>query len=427
MKRRQSPLRQPTTNGPLVGPPSSLAAGGESPLRHPYFLVGGTAILVAAAAIRWWTFDVTEFRGDELFYVRYATRVSADGLSQFTPLAREYASNPSSWVFPNPLRVLYILLTALGCRLAEACSGATVAAVSLISGIALVLLTLVIAWRMFGERVALLSGLLATVSPLQLALSRRAWQDGVFSLTVLLALWAFWERGRSLGKGWDILLGCALLAALLTKESAVILLLAMLGAVLFQHWWRGSGTVPLNRSILAALLLPLPLAALILLALIPDPSLLIQVYRGWLWATGAGAYAIAYSQGPWFRYLIDFLLLSPLTTLLAVGYYFGPAVELKDRFLGHSMLILFLLFSLLALKNVRYVSFLDIPMRILAVLTLTSLSRRPAIARVGERGLVLAAFLLAAYDFSLFNVIFVGGGVYDPVTATLAKAERMIP
>lgn len=424
MKRRQSPLRQPTANGQLAGPRSALAAAGTTAIPQPHFLFGATAILAAAAASRWWVFDVTQFRDDELVYIRYATQISADGLSQFRPLAQEYASNPSLWVYPNPLRVLYILLTALGCRLAEACSGATVAAVSFLSGIALVLLTLIIAWRMFGEQVALLSGLLATVSPLQLALSRRAWQDGFFSLTVLLALWAFWERDRSPRKGWDILLGCALLAALLTKESAVILVIGFLGAFMYRKLSTG---VPLTRSILAALLLPMALAALALLILIPDPSLLIRVYSGWLSATGAGAYAIAYSQGPWFRYLIDFLLLSPLTTLLAVGYYFRPAGEQRERFLGHSTLILFLAFSLLALKNVRYVSFLDIPVRILAVLTLTSLSHHPAFARVGERGVILAVLLLAAYDLSLFHAIFIGGGVYDPVTATLAKAERMIP
>lgn len=426
MKRRHLPLRQPTCDDPLVGPRSTPAAATPSALPQPYFLLGSGAILAVAAAIRWWTFDVTQFRGDELVYIRYATRISADGLSQFRLLAQEYASNPSLWVFPNPLRVLYILMTALGCRLAGACSGATVAAVSLLSGIALVLLTIVLAWRMFGERVALLSGLLAALSPLQLALSRRAWQDGFFSLTVLLALWAYWEGGRTSRKAWDLLLGCSLLAALLTKESAIIFPLGLLGTLLLRHC-RRSTSIPLNRSMLAALLLPLPLAALILLALIPDPSLLVRVYNSWLWATEAGAYAIAYSQGPWFRYLIDFLLLSPLTTLLAVGYYFKPAGEQEDPFLGRSTLILFLVFSLLALKNVRYVSFLDIPVRILAVLTLTSLSRHPAVERVGERGVFMAVLLLAAYDLSLFYALFIGGGVYDPVTATLAKAERLIP
>lgn len=424
MKRRQPPLRQPTPSSQLADPRSALAAVGPSTLPRPYFLLGATAILVAAATSRWWTFDVTQFRGDELVYIRYATRISTAGLSQFRLLADEYASDPSLWVFPNPQRVVYILITAFACWLAGSCSGATIASVSFLSGIALVLLTLLVAWRMFGERVALLSGVLAALSPLQLALSRRAWQDGFFSLTVLLGLWAFWERTRSPWKGWDILLGCALLAGLLTKESAIIFPLGFLGAVLYP---KASGRVRISRSTLGALLLPLPLAALILLTLIPDPALLIRVYSGWLWATEAGAYAIAYSQGPWFRYLIDFLLLSPLTTLLAIGYYFRPAAEPRDRFLGRCTLILFFVFSLLALKNVRYVSFLDIPVRILAVLTLTSLSYHPAVVRVGDRGVVLAVLLLAAYDLSLFYAIFIGGGVYDPVTAGLAKAERLIP
>jgi hypothetical protein len=151
------------------------------------------------------------------------------------------------------------------------------------------------------------------------------------------------------------------------------------------------------------------------------------MYGGWLSATGVGPYATIYSQGPWSRYLIDFLLLSPLTTLLAIGYYFTPGREREDRFLGGFTLILFVVFSLLSLKNIRYVSFLDIPMRILAVLALTSLFHHPAVARVGERGAMVTTLLLAAYDLSMFYAIFIGGGVYDPLTATLAQAERLIP
>jgi hypothetical protein len=151
------------------------------------------------------------------------------------------------------------------------------------------------------------------------------------------------------------------------------------------------------------------------------------VYGGWLSATGTGEYAIAYSQGPWFRYLIDFFLLSPFTALLAIGYFFTAGGQQVDRFLGRCTLLLFVVFSLMALKNVRYVSFLDIPMRILAVLTLGSLSHHSAIAKFGERMLIVAVVLLAAYDLYLFYTIFIHGAVYDPVTANLARAERLIP
>lgn len=426
MKRRRVWFQQSSVKEPPVTPALTVPDAHPDAFPRSTFLLIAVAIMVAGVSIRWWTFDVTEFRGDELVYIRYATRISGEGLSQFTPLAREYASDPSFWVFPHPARVLYVLLTAFTCTLAVACSGTAVAAVSFLSGIALVALTMVMARRMFDERIALLSGLLAALSPLQLALSRRAWQDGLFSLIILLALWAFWERSRSPWKGWDILLGGTLLAALLTKESAAIFVCILVGALLLQQWL-GTATPPHPRSLLVALLLPLPLAALILLMLIPDPALLFQVYGDWLWAAKTGTYNIAYAQGPWSRYLLDFLLLSPLTTVLAIGYYFGPAGEQRDRFLGHITLSLFVVFSLLALKHARYVGFLDIQMRILAVLTLTTLARHPWAARTGSRGLAVAGLLLAAYDLFLFHTIFVSGGVYDPVTATLAQAERLIP
>jgi hypothetical protein len=40
---------------------------------------------------------------------------------------------------------------------------------------------------------------------------------------------------------------------------------------------------------------------------------------------------------------------------------------------------------------------------------------------------VVGVTLLAAYDLSMFHAIFVSGGIYDPVTENLAKAEHLIP
>lgn len=388
-------------------------------------LLGAAAVVLLAVALRWLVFNVTDFRGDELIYVRYAGRISSQGLAEFGVLAEEYATNPSLWASPPPSRVLYLLMTAMGCAVAGACSGTTVAGVSFVAGIALVAFTVVLAGRMFGARVALLAGLLVAVSPLQLQLSRRALQDGLFSLTVLLALWAFWERGRSPRMAWEALLGGALLAALLTKETSIIYLIALFGALVFPGWL-DSGSVPFTRSIVAAILLPLPLAALILFALIPNPQVLPGVFAGLLVGTDY-PYAVVYSGGRWFRYIVDFLLLSPVTALLAIGYYFRPDEEPSDRFLGRFTLVLFLVLSLLPVMNVRYISFLDVPMRILAVLTLASLVTHPAVAWMGQRVLTVAVLVLAAYDLFLFDAIFIDNQVYDPVTANLARAARLIP
>lgn len=426
MTRRRGPYRPPPTTDLTSRPPIPVADSRPAASRRPRFLIGSAAILVAAVAARWWFFDVSQFRADEEVYIHYATRISAAGTSQFRALAVEYASDPYLWAFPNPLRVLYILVTAVACRVAGACSGPTIAAVSFLSGIGLVLLTLIMAQRMVGDRVALLSGLLVAFSPLQLALSRRAWQDGLFSLFVLLALWAFWERSRSQRNGWDILLGGSLVAALLIKESALILLIILL-AFLAGRKWLGNRDIPRARSLLVALLLPLPLAACALLLLVPDLPLLIRVYSGWQTGLRTGPYSITYSQGPWFRYVIDFFLLSPVTILLAISSYVRPGSEQEDRFLGRSTLLLFVAFSLVPLKSVRYVSFLDIPIRILAVLTLISMLRHPIGTALKGWGPVIAVLLLAAYDLSLFHSVFISGGVYDPHTAALAKAERLIP
>lgn len=387
--------------------------------------MAAVAILLVATGVRWSFFDVTTFRGDELIYLKYARSLNDGGLAQFEQFAREYSATPALWVYPPPTRVLYVLVAALGCRLVEPCSGRGIALTSLASGIALVAVTMAMAGRMFGPAVGLLGGLLVAVSPLELQLSRRALQDGFFSLTVLLALWAFWERSRSPRRAWDVLLGCALVASFLTKESSLLIPLVLFVALLHPSWF-GLAPGRSNWSTLAAVALPLPVAAVVILVLIPPP-LAIAVLGAWRTGAETGAYAIAYSQGPWFRYLLDFLILSPLTAVAAIGYYFRPDPRPEDRFLGRVTLVLFLIFGVLPLKNIRYVSFLDMPVRVLAVLTLASLLRDPAVPDARRGRLVLAVVVLAAHDLWLFYAIFVRAGVYDPVTATLARAVGLIP
>jgi 4-amino-4-deoxy-L-arabinose transferase-like glycosyltransferase len=390
------------------------------------FVAGLVVVLLVAVGVRWAVFDVTDFRGDETFYLKYARALNLAGLAQFEQFAREYSNAPELWIFPPPTRALYIAVAALGCQLVQPCSGRSIAMVSLVTGVAIVAVTLVMAGRMFGPAIGLASGLLVAVSPLELQLSRRALQDGFFALMVLVTLWAFWERSRSSRRSWDVLLGAALLAALLTKESAIVLPVFLVGALAYPPWL-GMARERSSLSTLSAVVLPVPAAVLVLLALIPLP-LALRVLSGWQAGAWTNVYAVAYSQGPWFRYLLDFVLLSPLVVIAAIGYYFLPGRPGEDRFLGRLTLLLSIVLSVLPLMNVRYVSFLDVLLRILAVLTVVALFGDPVAHRLRRVGLVVVVLLLlAAHDLWLFHTIFVQAKVYDPVTASLAQALGLIP
>ncbi|HYB44064.1 MAG TPA: glycosyltransferase family 39 protein, partial [Candidatus Methylomirabilis sp.] len=386
----------------MIGEVAAPDGAEDHPLApsRSYAIAAAGAVVLLAIAVRLLFFNAADFAGDELHYAAYADRISARGVSEFRRLAEEYASDPERWIYPPPIRVLYMAAGAAACRIAGSpCTDRAIAAVSLASGIAMVVLALAMAWRMFSARVGILAGLLVALSPLGLQLSRRALQDEFFALPILLAVWAFWERSRSTRRGWDVLLGTALVAALLTKESAFIFPLYFYGALLFPSWLT-SREFPFNRSTLAAILASLATAGLIFLALVPDVWLLLRVHNAWLSATETGEY-VPYSQGRWFRYLVDFALISPAVTVLGVGYYFSAAREKIDGYLGRFALLLFLAFSLLPLKNLRYVSFLDPPLRILAVLALVSMFRHPAAVRYARLGVAATVAVLAIYDLSL--------------------------
>jgi hypothetical protein len=136
-----------------------------------------------------------------------------------------------------------------------------------------------------------------------------------------------------------------------------------------------------------------------------------------------------YCSGPWFRYLADYLILSPLVFLLAAGFFFHRlASGARDDALSYFMLLaVFLLaaFGLFA-KNIRYVMLADMPLRLFAVMMLVELCGRffPGKADRITAALVLA---LAVSDYIAFRGIFVEGGVYDPVSFHLLRALRFIP
>ncbi|MEA3306069.1 MAG: hypothetical protein U9R52_04565, partial [Candidatus Omnitrophota bacterium] len=50
---------------------------------------------------------------DEAYYLRYSTLVAQEGFSVFPKLFKDYISDSQNWMFPNPLRVAFITISAL--------------------------------------------------------------------------------------------------------------------------------------------------------------------------------------------------------------------------------------------------------------------------------------------------------------------------
>lgn len=366
---------------------------------------------------------------DETHYLAYATEMQQRGLGGFRTLFRDYAASERRWFFPSPLRAAYIALAGAwtGIR------GLDYRALSELS-LACHLLSIAVAYlfarRLFGDPRALGVAALVAFSPLGLGLSRRALMDSTATLAAWLAIFAFWEAARRPESApRRALFALALAAAVLVKETSVLLVVpfALYAAALRLRRGAAPGRAPLALAAAASLA---ACAGLWLFAA-GDPATLWQVVRGIVASPAQNEYARLLGGGPWYRYLLDFALLSVWPTLLAVAALGALALRLRrgEWEAGPVYLALLLVGLLLAFgfftKNVRYVALLELPIRGLAVWLVWELAPgRPALRHLAG-GLLVA--LVCAADYATFRGLFLEYAVHDPMSAWLLSFRELLP
>ncbi len=269
-----------------------------------------------------------------------------------------------------------------------------------------------------------LTALMAT-APLEIALAQRALIDGYFACWAVLTAWFFWERLQSPSRrGWLVAYGVSLFVLTLTKENAAFVFAALLGtaAIFFLFEQRRPDAGLLVVSVLSPLL-----GVLFLAELVGGVSEWIGFYRMFVAKSSTLYYAIQFQDGAWYRYLIDFVLLSPLIVALAVGRSFHIEHTAKsDLFWA-----LFLGLSFLAMSSVRYgmslrfAAYWDEPLRWLAASELILVTTR-LFPRRTALSLVIALVLVMTGDLSQYARLFVRGRIYDPISVQLLHASGLL-
>ena len=366
-------------------------------------------------------------QADEGYYLRYAARIAQEGPGAFPALFQAYLQGAqSSRYFPNPIRVTTILLQAAVARLAgptfRSLSGLSLAAF-------LALLALMFAWmsRIFDRRTAITGVLLMAASPLHLLMARRALADTLISAAMMGCLWllfrALWGTPRRGIWRWAAFLYAV---AFLVKESSLILIPISLT---FIAWRAVDRRQPFPwREGCAVSVVPLALAGAVMLL----------AAGGWhtLWETlrmSRGAYsspfAQAYLQGPWFRYVADFLIISPWVTILYLvwlGTLVGSGEKDERVWFWVVLPVLFILFaSLFPLRHIRYAMVLEIPMRVGIALLLRRLPAQRLSARWAAFGTAVVLAGLILIDVETFRR-FVEWDVYEPTNLKLLLVQRFL-
>lgn len=371
--------------------------------------------------------NVSQIGFDEDCYRRYLMTLEAKGLQGYPEMARNYvATQPklSSAILP-PTRVTFLVSSYLCYLVSNASPLACLRAVSCAFGILSLIVAGLFAWRLGGPIKTVAIVALLSCAPLEIQMAQRAYIDGIFACWTLLALWLLWENLQEPNQlGWLAAYTLGLMFMVLTKENAAFVFAAIFGIIVLNRWI-GFGKV--TWKLLAATFVGPSLGVLLLIIAAGGLQTLIDVYRINVEKSMVLPYAIQTGDGPWHLYILDLLLISPVVTLLALAGFLNSRPGDKPGM----YFVLFITFTYLIMMNVkygmnlRYASIWDMPMRWLAVGTLTDVAGRLP-KRIGRYFLPGAIFMLCALDLNHYFVFFARHGLYDPIPEYMLRILNIL-
>ena len=370
---------------------------------------------------------------DEGYYCKYASVVVHKGQRGFNDLISWYASSDKARMHPAPARVGYILLSAFLFKLFGVESLGILGLISTLSFILFLYVCFYYVHKYFDLDTALLTVLFLASSPLMLGLSRRALVDSPVNLLWGLAVWLFLDvlvKPNRFSYAYFLI---TLFVAITFKETSLILIpfFVMAGII-----GRRKGAAIKTFQIWGIAICPL---------------IFIFLFYGWVYG-GLGPlkvaamaiakthfsshypnpYAIDYCSGPWFKYVLDFLLLTPFITLLFIGYagylcVHRMALDFKKMyFMLYFIYVYGILSSLAHSKDVRFVVNLEMVMGLFAVLMLVEVLKGLDDQK-RQRWLVYAAVGIFLYNWSSFVHLFYNVSLVDPISYNLLVLRYFIP
>ncbi len=315
---------------------------------------------------------------DENLYRNYVNQLYYTGLTEYPSIVESYIIEqrklPGS-ILP-PMRFLYIFTSSLWKHSFGGETLKVLRSVACFFSVLTLLLSGIFAFRLGGKKTCLAVLALIGCAPTQIHMGQHALVDGFFTFWALLTLWLFWEALQHPDRKRWIICYCASFACMvMTKENSFFVFFAICGLMVVARWLKlGQVSRPLVLMTVAGPLL----GVCLLIALAGGVSNFIETYHLSVTKNLVLPYAIKTGDGPWYRYLVDLMLVSPLILMLAIGRMF----ELRSENRQEIFLILFILFSYLVMANLkygmnlRYANMWDFPLRYLAYGLLTTLSAR---------------------------------------------------
>jgi 4-amino-4-deoxy-L-arabinose transferase-like glycosyltransferase len=363
---------------------------------------------------------------DENLYRRYVDGLITGGLSAYPEIFDHYieAQQKLTGSILPPVRFLYIFAAYLWHQIFDTETLAALHDVASLFSILTLLLSTIFAWRLKGPVWALGVAALMSFAPTQIHMSQHALVDGFFTFWALLCLFLLWEnlrRPRSWPRLATYIFGLCCL--ILTKENSFFVLVAFL-VIIALNRWLAFGVV--TRELLLCTIVGPLLGFVVLVFLAGGLETLRITYQLSVSKNYHLAYAILTGDGPWHRYLVDLLLVSPVILLLALGAAFRLDRSQKPEL----FLFIFIAASYLVMCNIkygmnlRYANMWDMPLRFLAFGQIVAFCER--LQRYRKLILCGAVGLICAVELRQYIILFVQFPLYELVPEGLLRALRVL-
>ncbi len=385
-------------------------------------------LLIATLLLRVPVFTSFDLHGfDEVLYASYVVMLEETGLAGYPDVVAahlEHQAGLDHAVLP-PTRFLYIYLGYTWQQIFGLEPFPALHAVSCFFSVLMVPLSLIAAARMSGSlRAGAAVGVLMLCAPTQIHMSQHALIDGVVAFWATLSLWLLFESmQRGVRPAVCVLLLLAATALILTKENAAFVYVGLVAA-----WVTLACLIRPERAWLPLATLGAAgvLALLILFALCGGVGVFVEIYQTLVAKAYQLPYAIYTGDGPWYRYLVDLMTMSPVVLMFAIAGALGP----WRREPGVWAVTAFVLGTYLVMVNIkygmnlRYACIWDLPLRLFAVLLLGRLCLR------WQRGGVwlfwALIFLVCLQELRQYRIFFIDDDLYELISLRLQSAVNII-
>ncbi len=394
--------------------------------------------------------NVAQRSPDEYTYTYLAQKIVQHGVSEGIKLVtQEQLSNKELWIFfpPPPTRVGYLWLLAGVMKTLNNVGINVGAYISLVFSCISLLLVMALGLRFFNPWITLYALLFMGVSPMELAIARRTWQDAMVGCIGLSLIYFSCEISRNIKRPiWYLILIVIGTYYVSVKESGIFIyglcVMWLLWVLLIKEKSILNGMCLIILSALGV-----GVAITILTQISGGVTTIIDSMRCWVKAMPTNQYAIEYQSGPWYYFLEGFWIVSPLSAILCLIGIAGsllpqeilPKTGTFSNAVNHRAIrgiVLFIIVFMTAailtplFQNMRYVSVLYAPFYLISGLGLwcvISIARsmlKVFYFRIAVASIIVAIIFMAVRDYKAFEKIFIRTGIKDVSIKMLRDYSR---